>query len=44
MKHYTAPRLVAVGSVIEHTQGAFVGNVDGGDQIAHPAGSVGFSL
>ena len=44
MKHYTAPRLVAVGSVIEHTQGSLFGYVDGGDQIAYPAGSVGFSL
>lgn len=44
MKHYTAPRLVAVGSVVEHTQGAFVGNVDGGQEISYPAGSVGFNL
>jgi hypothetical protein len=45
MKHYNAPRLVAVGSVVEHTQGAFVGNADGGaNEIPYPAGSVGFNL
>jgi hypothetical protein len=45
MKNYSAPRLVAVGSVVEHTQGAFVGNQDGSrSEIPYPAGSVGFNL
>jgi hypothetical protein len=44
MKSYNAPKLVAKGSVIELTQGAVPGNVDGGVQDLFPSGSIGFNL
>jgi hypothetical protein len=45
MKHYSAPALVAVGKVVELTQGALMGSEDGsGTQQVRVAGSVGFNL
>jgi hypothetical protein len=45
MKSYSAPQLVAKGSVIEHTLGVDPGNKDGGGtQILFATGSVGFNL
>jgi hypothetical protein len=45
MKSYNAPKLVAVGSVVELTQGAVMGGDDGGGtQQVRMAGSVGFNL
>ena len=45
MKTYNAPRLVVVGTVVERTQGAFVGNQDpNGREVLYSAGSMGFNL
>jgi hypothetical protein len=45
MKRYTAPTLVALGSVVELTQGSFMGSNDGGGtHEVRAAGSVGFYL
>jgi hypothetical protein len=45
MKTYTTPALVAVGSIVNLTQGAIDGSGDGdGVQKLFPAGSVGFNL
>jgi hypothetical protein len=45
MKSYKAPALVAVGSVVELTQGANMGFEDaGGNQQLRATGSVGFNL
>lgn len=45
MKSYNAPRLVAIGTLVERTQGPLPGNADGsGTQQVLPAGSVGFNL
>jgi hypothetical protein len=45
MKHYQAPQLVVVGSIVDLTQGTLRGDADGsGTQEVHPAGSVGFNL
>ncbi|MFL5605463.1 MAG: lasso RiPP family leader peptide-containing protein [Gemmatimonadaceae bacterium] len=45
MKTYSAPTLVAVGRVIELTQGSFMGSSDSGEtHQLRAAGSVGFSL
>ena len=45
MKTYSAPRLVEIGSVIEQTQGSFIGRTDPSELDAKtPVGSVGFSL
>ena len=45
MKHYIAPTLVAVGSVVELTQGAVMGADDsGGTHQLFAVGSVGFNL
>lgn len=45
MKHYTTPRLVARGDVVEQTKGPFMGDTDpNGTTIHSPCGSVGFAL
>jgi hypothetical protein len=45
MKHYNAPALVAVGLVVELTQGSLMGADDsGGTHQALAVGSVGFNL
>ena len=45
MKRYTTPALIEVGRVIDLTQGAIDGDVDGGgSQRLLPVGSVGFNL
>jgi hypothetical protein len=44
MKTYTAPTLIALGSVVERTQGSFPGGTDGGENIVYSVGSLGFNL
>ena len=45
MKRYNTPALVEVGRVVDLTQGALPGAVDGGGaQQIFPLGSVGFNL
>jgi hypothetical protein len=44
MKSYHAPRLVAIGSIVERTQGGIPGSADGGEQLVYSVGSVGFNL
>jgi len=45
MKRYTTPELVAVGRVIDRTQGVNEGAIDGGGtQQLFSAGSIGFNL
>lgn len=45
MKRYSTPELVAVGRVIDRTQGVIAGDQDGGGtQQLFADGSVGFNL
>jgi hypothetical protein len=45
MKTYFTPTLIALGTVLERTQGALPGDNDGsGTQQVLPAGSIGFGL
>lgn len=44
MKNYTAPKLTALGSIVELTQGTLRGDTDGGAQEVFPAGTIGFNL
>ncbi len=45
MKRYTAPTLVAAGSVVELTQGSLMGSDDaGGTHQVLAVGSVGYNL
>jgi hypothetical protein len=45
MKTYNAPTLVAVGNVVELTQGSLMGTEDGGGtHQVRAVGSVGFNL